>query len=141
MRAPIESFNAASDNLVDFVKGFAPIEGIGQKILKQLSVSPLDRYSGINITEKLLSSTLGGSEAGAAAVSGALEAARKYPMKFDEILQAFRSLSVYPTVKPMMGDKKFQEDLLTAVSGLSLINPAQGVGGALFSTVEALSGS
>lgn len=141
IRRPIDTFNDSANKIFDTFKGFLPFEEMGSKIIDIFKTSPLTRYENIMITKQMLKSSLGGEVSADEAVNVAMKMAKEFPMKFDEILQSFRSLSVYPTVKPLLTDKKFQDDLLKAVSGLSVINPMQGVGGALFSIVEALSGS
>lgn len=141
IRRPIDTFNDSANKIFDAFKGFLPFEEVSSKIIDIFKTSPLTRYENIMITRQMLKSSLGGEVSADEAVNVAMRMAKEFPMKFDEILQSFRSLSVYPTVKPLLTDKKFQDDLLKAVSGLSVINPMQGVGGALFSIVEALSGS
>lgn len=138
---PLNQIASTMDTFRQHIYGYMPIGTAVQEFMQILQTPPLTRYENIYQSKLLLASSLGGLPQANDVMNKALEKAREYPLQFGEILQAFRSLSVYPSVKPVLGDTSFQEKLLTAVSGLALINPQQGVGGALFSIVEALSGS
>jgi len=130
-----------NDTIGNVLFGFTGLDYSLQTISKIFQTSPLQRYESIYQTELLLSSSLGGKLNADVATETALKMAREYPLEATDILQAIRSLSVYPEVKPFIGNEDYQRKLINVVSGLSLINPEQGVHGALFSIVEALSGS
>ena len=138
---PMNQLSATMTVIRDQIYGFMPIGTAVEQLMGVLQTPPLQRYEEIYQSQLLLASSLGGMPRAMQVMNTALEKAREFPLQFGDILQAFRALSVYPTVKPVLGESEFQEKLLTVVSGLALINPQQGLSGALFSLVEALSGS
>ena len=138
---PIQQISASMDIVRQQLYGFMPLGTAVEQLLEIGQTPPLMRYEEIYQTQLLLASSLNSLPRSAQVMSTALEKAREFPLQFGDILNAFRALSVYPSVKPVLGNQDFQEKLLTVVSGLALINPQQGLQGALFSIVEALSGS
>jgi hypothetical protein len=125
------------------IKGFAHgATGIGEAIKGfsgQLK-NPFQMYEGIYQSKILLSSALGGEKKSNVAVDNALEMAREYPVKTEQVLSSLSRLAVYPEVKNNLQSTDFQKKLMESVSGLSLIVPEQGMEGAMFSLVEAMSG-
>ena len=138
---PMRDISESVKIIQNQIYGFMPLGTAAQQILEVLKTPPLERYEEIYQSQLLLASSFGNLSQGIKAMDTALEKARQYPLQFGDILHAFRTLSVYPTVKPVLTSEEFQDKLINVVSGLALINPEQGLRGALFSIVEALSGS
>jgi hypothetical protein len=118
--------------------------GIGDAMTgftSQMMQSPFNMYESLYQSQMLLSSALGGDRQAGSAVDTALKMAREYPVKTEQVLSSLSRLSVYPETKPYLQDSNFQKKLMESVSGLSLIVPEQGMEGAMFSLIEAMSGS
>jgi hypothetical protein len=137
---PITSVNEAVTPIKEFAKGFTGIGSAVEGFKSQLT-SPLEMYEGLYESQAMLGSALGGDKKADTALKSALRMARDYPVKTEEALGALTKMSVYPQVKPHLTSEKFQNQLMETVSGLSLIAPEQGMQGAMFSMVEAMSGS
>lgn len=137
---PVTGVVEAVEPVKSFAKGFT---GLGSAIegFKEQLTSPFDLYEGLYQSQAMLGSALGGEKAADQALKGALKMARDYPLKTEEALSALTKMAVYPEVKPHLSSEKFQSQLMETVSGLSLIAPEQGMEGAMFSMVEAMSGS
>lgn len=125
----------------DFAKGFSGLSTSMESFMQELRKSPLQLYEGIYQSKIMLSSALGGDRAANQTINNALKLAREYPIRTEEILSSLTRLAVYPQVKPYLQNEQFQRKLMETVAGLGMIVPEQGVGGAMFSLVEALSGS
>lgn len=137
---PVTDVNQRFDQVKGFGTGFT---GIGEAVdgfMGQMK-SPFQMYEGLYQSKIMLSSALGGEKQSNTAVSNALKMAREYPVKTEQVLSSLSRLAVYPEVKPHLQDEGFQKKLMETVSGLSLIVPEQGMEGAMFSLVEAMSGS
>ena len=137
---PITGMNEAFAPIKSFSKGFTGLNSAVEGFKSQLT-SPIDMYEGIYQSQAMLGSALGGAKAADQAMTSALKMARDYPVKTEDALGALTKLAVYPEVKPHLKSEKFQTQLMETVSGLSLIAPEQGMKGAMFSLVEAMSGS
>lgn len=141
--SPLQDFIGAvsfsTKTIHNFTNSFFGLDKAINVFMQSISTQ-LDSFEEITLSQLTLKSVLGG-QTGNLAIENALQLARTLPAEFKDILGAFRSLAVYPQVTPYMSDKEFQKKLIEAVSGLALINPMQGTQGALFSIVEALSGS
>lgn len=135
----IGSVSFSTKTIHNFTNSFFGLDKAINVFMQSISTQ-LDSFEEIKLSQLTLKSVLG-SQTGNLAIENALQLARTLPAEFKDILGAFRSLAVYPQVAPYMSDKEFQKKLIEAVSGLALINPMQGTQGALFSIVEALSGS
>jgi hypothetical protein len=125
----------------NFASGLTGIGDAMTGFQQQMSQSPFQMYESLYQSKILLSSALGGERQSNKAISTALDMAREYPVKTEQVLSSLSRLSVYPQVKPHLQDGDFQKKLMESVSGLSLIVPEQGMEGAMFSLVEAMSGS
>lgn len=139
--SPVTDTVAQFDKIKSFSGGITgvkdAVEGFGQ----HLQQSPFKMYEGMYQSKIMLSSSLGGEKQSNEAVKTALKLAKEYPVRSDQVLSSLTRLSVYPEVKPNLKDEGFQRKLMETVSGLSLIVPEQGMEGAMFSLVEAMSGS
>ena len=138
--SPVTQTLDAVEPIKSFSKGFT---GMGSAIegFKSQLTDPFQLYEGIYQSQAMLGSALGGEKAADNAVKSALKMAREYPVKTEDALSALAKMAVYPEVKPNLSSEKFQKQLMETVSGMSLIAPEQGMGGAMFSIVEAMSGS
>lgn len=141
MTKPVTDTGQTFDKLKSFSSGFTGIGDAIQGFSNQLTRSPLQSYEGIYQSKIMLSSALGGEKQSNAAVNNAMKMAREYPVKTEQVLSSLSRLAVYPEVKPHLQNEDFQKKLMETVSGLSLIVPEQGLEGAMFSIVEAMSGS
>jgi hypothetical protein len=139
--SPVTDTAAQFDKIKSFSGGITgvkdAVEGFGQ----HLQQSPFKMYEGMYQSKIMLSSALGGEKQSNEAVKTALKLAKEYPVRSDQVLSSLTRLAVYPEVKPNLKDEGFQRKLMETVSGLSLIVPEQGMEGAMFSLVEAMSGS
>jgi hypothetical protein len=138
--SPITQTLDAIEPVKSFSKGFTGINSAIEGFKSQLS-DPFTLYEGLYQSQAMLGSALGGEKAADQAVNSALKMARDYPVKTQDALSALAKMAVYPEVKPNLTSEKFQNQLMETVSGLSLIAPEQGMQGAMFSIVEAMSGS
>lgn len=122
-----------------FTQGFT---GIGYALdnFKAQLKNPFEMYENMYQSRIMLSSALGGEKAGSTAMNTALNLAKQYPITAPESLSMLTRLAVYPRVKQNLQSEGFQKKLMETVSGLSMIVPEQGLGGAMFSMVEAMSG-
>jgi len=137
---PVTDVNQQFDTMKSFTGGFT---GIGEAIkgFSSQMKSPFQMYEGLYQSKIMLSSALGGDKASNMAVTNAMKMAREYPVKTEQVLSSLSRLAVYPEVKPNLQNSDFQKKLMETVSGLSLIVPEQGMEGAMFSLVEAMSGN
>ena len=138
--SPVTQTLEAMEPVKSFSKGFTGMGSALEGFKSQLT-DPFQMYEGIYESKAMLSSALGGEKESDNALKSALKMARDYPVKTEEALSALTKMAVYPEVKPNLSSKKFQTQLMETVSGLSLIAPEQGMGGAMFAMVEAMSGS
>jgi hypothetical protein len=138
--SPVTQTLDAVEPIKSFSKGFtgmnAAIEGFKSKL-----TDPFHLYEGIYQSQAMLGSALGGEKVADQAIKSALKMAREYPVNTEDALSALTKMAVYPEVKHNLTSDKFQKQLMETVSGLSLIAPEQGMQGAMFSMVEAMSGS
>ena len=141
MTRPVTDTLMPFEDLKSFGKGFAGVGASLEGFMQELKKSPLQMYEGLYQSKIMLSSSLGGDVAANQTINNALKLAREYPIRTEEILSSLTRLAVYPQVKPYLKSENFQRKLMETVSGLGMIVPEQGVGGAMFSLVEALSGS
>ncbi len=139
--APVMQTNEKFQQMKGFASGFTGIGDAVKGFGQQMSQSPFKMYEGLYQSKILLSSALGGERASNKAIGTALNMAREYPVKTEQVLTSLSRLAVYPQVKPHLKSENFQKKLMEAVSGLSLVVPEQGMEGAMFSLVEAMSGS
>jgi len=137
---PVTDVAQSFEAIRGFSSGFT---GIGDALhgFQSQMKSPFNMYEGLYQSKILLSSALGGDRQANTAMDTALQMAREYPVKTEQVLSSLTRLAVYPEVKPYLQDTGFQKKLMETVSGLSLIVPEQGMEGAMFSLVEAMSGS
>jgi len=138
---PVTSVNEKYEIGKQFATGITGIADAVGGFTSQLHQSPFQMYEGLYQSKILLSSALGGERQSNQAITTALKMAREYPVKTEQVLSSLSRLAVYPQVKPHLQDENFQKKLMESVSGLSLIVPEQGMEGAMFSLVEAMSGS
>lgn len=138
---PVKDVAAQFKSVEKFAMGFTGIGSAIEGFSRQMSQTPMQMYEGMYQSQIMLASALGGEKASNKAVESALQMAREYPVRTEEVLSSLSRLAVYPEVKPYIGQEKFQRQLMETVSGLSLIVPEQGMEGAMFSLVEAMSGS
>lgn len=138
---PVQAVNEKYELAKTFTTGFTGLSFAMKGISNELQQSPLEKYEGLYQSKILLSSALGGERHANTAVDTAIKMAREYPIKTQEVLSSLSRLSVYPQAKPYLKNEDFQKKLMESVSGLSLIVPEQGMQGAMFSLVEAMSGS
>jgi hypothetical protein len=141
MTSPVTETAGQFDKIKSFSGGITGIKDALDGFGSHLQQSPFKMYEGMYQSKIMLSSALGGEKQSNEAVKTALRLAKEYPVRSDQVLSSLTRLAVYPEVKPNLKDEGFQRKLMETVSGLSLIVPEQGMEGAMFSLVEAMSGS